>query len=239
MFRIASLVPALALSLLTTAFAADAPPATGRLAGEIDAFAAADQVTPPPACPVLFVGSTSIRGWATLAHDMAPFPVLNRGFDGAEIADINDNFVRLVRVYRPRAIVLYAGDNDLHDGKTPDEVVADFNKFMFIKRASMKHVRVYFITVKPSKARLTEYPAQEAVNQAVKAMTLTQRDLIEIDVVSDMMADGKPKDIFLDDGLHMTPAGYAIWTQDVRRVLDWTGAKKLACPGPERPHMGG
>ena len=50
-------------------------------------------------------------------------------------ADINDNFVRLVRVYRPRAIVLYAGDNDLHDGKTPDEVVADFNKFMFIKRA--------------------------------------------------------------------------------------------------------
>jgi hypothetical protein len=235
MFRIASLVPALALSLLTTAFAADAPPATGRFAAEIEAFAAADQATPPPACPLLFVGSTSIRDWTTLAHDMAPYPTLNRGFDGAQIADINDNFFRVVRAYRPRAIVFYAGDNDLHDGKTPEEVVADFNKFMLLKRASLKHVRVYFVSVKPSKARLTEYPAQEAVNQAVKAMALTQHDLIEIDVVGDMMADGKPKDIFVDDGLHMNPAGYAIWTQDIRRVFDWTGAKKLQCPAPERP----
>jgi lysophospholipase L1-like esterase len=184
---------------------------------------------------VLFVGSSSIRRWTTLAHDMAPYPVLNRGFGGAEIADINANFARVVRPYRPRAIVFYAGDNDLHDGKTPDEVVADFNKFMTLKRANLKQVRVYFISVKPSKARLTEYPAQEAVNLAVKAMTLTQHDLIEIDMVPDMMADGKPMDIFVDDGLHMNAAGYAIWTRDVRRVFDWTEVKKLKCPAPERP----
>ena len=53
-------------------------------------------------------------------------------------------------------------------------------------------------------------------------------------LVPDMMADGKPKDIFVDDGLHMTPAGYAIWTRDIRRVFDWTEVKKLKCPSPER-----
>jgi hypothetical protein len=238
MFRILSLVVALALGALATAVAADMPSAPGRFADEIDAFAAADKASPPPACPVLFVGSSTIRRWTTLAHDMTPYPVLNRGFGGAEIADINANFGRVVRPYRPRAIVFYAGDNDLHDGNTPDEVVADFNKFMFLKRATMKHVRVYFISLKPSKARLTEYPAQEAVNQAVKAMTLTQHDLVEIDVVGDMMADGKPKDIFVDDGLHMTPVGYAIWTKDVRRVFDWTEVKKLECPRPERARKG-
>jgi lysophospholipase L1-like esterase len=229
MFRISSLVLALALGLLTTVAAADPPPASGRFAPEIDAFAAADAASPPPACPLLFVGSSSIRRWTTLAHDLPDYPVLNRGFGGAEISDINANFGRVVGAYHPRAIVFYAGDNDLHDGKTPEEVVADFNRFMALKRAVLRHTRVYFVTIKPSKARLGEYPAQEAVNQAVKAMTLTQHDLIEIDVVGDMMADGKPKDIFVDDGLHLTPAGYAIWTQDIRRVLDWTGARKLSC----------
>jgi hypothetical protein len=238
MHRILSIYLALALGFLATAAVADPPSAPGRFADEIDAFAAADKASPPAACPVLFVGSSTIRRWTTLAHDMAPYPVLNRGFGGAEIADINTYFGRVVRPYRPRAIVFYAGDNDLHDGKTPDEVVADFNQFMFLKRATMKHVRVYFVSVKPSKARLTEYPAQEAVNQAVKAMTLTQHDLIEIDVVPDMMADGKPKDVFVDDGLHMTPAGYAIWTKAVRRVFDWTEVKKLECPPPERLRKG-
>jgi len=238
MFRFLSLIPALALGLLATAVAADEPLAHGKFAPEIDAFAAADKASPPSACPLLFVGSASIRGWTTLARDVAPDPTLNRGLDGAELADINANFGALVRAYRPRAIVLYAGGNDLHDGDTPDEVVTNFNKFMFLKRATMKHVRVYFISVKPSKARLSEYPAQEAVNRAVKAMSLTQHDLIEIDVVPDMMADGKPKDVFEDDGLHMTPAGYAIWTREVRRVFDWTDVKKLKCPGPERPHKG-
>jgi lysophospholipase L1-like esterase len=234
MYRIASLALALALGAFTTAFAADPAPAGGRFASEIAAFAAADQASPPPACPLLFVGSASIGRWTTLAHDLAPYPTLNRGFEGPEIADLNANFGRLVTPYRPRAIVFYAGDNDLHAGQTPDEVVADFKTFMALKRKALKSVRVYFVSVKPSKARIDEYPAQEAVNQAVKAMTLTQHDLIFVDVVPDMMADGKPKDIFVDDGLHLTPAGYAIWTKDIRRVLGWTGAEKLKCPAPQK-----
>jgi lysophospholipase L1-like esterase len=234
MFRIASLALALALGALTPAFAADPAPAGGRFAAEIDAFAAADQASPPPACPLLFTGASTIRLWSTLAHDLAPYPVLNRGFGGAQIADVTANFDRVIARYRPRAIVLYAGGDDLDAGDTPDEVVADFKTFMALKRKAFKSVRVYFVSVKPSKARIAEYPAQEAVNQAVKAMTLTQHDLIFVDVVPDMMADGKPKDIFEGDGLHLTPAGYAIWTKDIRRVLGWTGAQKLKCPAPEK-----
>jgi lysophospholipase L1-like esterase len=230
MVRLASLVLALTLGAAATSISADAQAPGGRFSDQIDAFAAADKGAPPPACPLLFVGSDSIRGWTTLAHDMTPYPVLNRGVDGADIADLNAAFARLVAPYKPRAIVFYGGDNDLHDGKTPDEVVADFKTFMALKRALAPHVRVYFISVKPSNVRLTEYPAQEDVNRQIKALTLTQHDLIVVDVVPDMMADGKPKPVFVADGLHLNRDGYAIWAKYLRRVLDWTGAAKLKCP---------
>jgi lysophospholipase L1-like esterase len=247
MLRIAPLVLALTLGAAAASVAADPQPVANRFAAQVDAYAAPDRASPPAACPVLFVGSASIRRWSTLAHDLAPYPVLNRGLDGAdvganvnaEIADINANFARLVAPYRPRAIVFYAGENDLHDGDTPDEVVADFNKFMALKRATLPHVRVYFVSLKPSKARLTEYPAQEAVNRKIQAMSVTRHDLILVDLVDDMMADGKPKDVFAANGLNLNPAGYAIWTKNIRRVLDWTGAQKLKCPPepkPAKPH---
>jgi lysophospholipase L1-like esterase len=230
-------VAAAALACLIAGSAAAAPlaplPASARVAGDVNAFAAQDVATPPPPCPLLFEGSSSIRRWTTLAADMKPYAVLNRGFGGSQISDVNAYFDRVVAPYRPRAIVFYAGDNDIHAGKTPDDVVADFKAFMALKRKALGHTRVYFISLKPSPSRLAEYPAQEDVNRQVKAMAETQHDLAVIDVVGDMMDEGKPKDIFVADGLHLAPAGYAIWTKDVRRVLDWTGADKLRCAAPK------
>lgn len=204
-------------------------PADARFADEINAFAAADRVSPPPACPILFVGSSSIRRWITLGRDLQPYVTLNRGFGGSEISDIDAYFNRVVAPYRPRAIVFYAGDNDIHAGKSADDVVADFRTFLDLKRKALGGTEVYFISIKPSPARLIEYPVQEDVNRKIKSMTLERHDLSFIDVTQDMMDGGKPKDIFVADGLHMTPEGYAIWTHDVRRVLDWTDAAHLKC----------
>ncbi len=93
---------------------------------EILRFAEQDRETPPPACPVLFVGSSSIRMWSSLEADMAPLPVLNRGFGGSRISEVNLYFDRIVTPYRPRAIVFYAGENDLDAGESPDAVAAQF-----------------------------------------------------------------------------------------------------------------
>jgi len=196
-----------------------------RFAPEMEAFAATDRAAPPSGCQIVFTGSSSVRFWKTLAQDMAPIPVINRGFGGSQISDVNFYFDRVVTPYRPRAIFFYAGENDINAGKAPEQVTADFERFMDLKTAKLGAAPVYFIALKPSRARQDQKPLQDAVNAKIRSMAQTRADLDFVDVVPAMLdAEGRPKDIFVADGLHMTPAGYELWTAIVRPVAE-TAAK--------------
>jgi hypothetical protein len=98
---------------------------------EIARYEAADRLHPAPRGGVVFTGSSTIRLWKTLAKDMAPLPVLNRGFGGAHLAHVTRFAPRIVLPYAPREVVLYCGDNDLGawTGKTSATIVADFESF--------------------------------------------------------------------------------------------------------------
>lgn len=190
------------------------------LGAEVARFVEGDRIAPPAPCQVLFVGSSSIVKWKdTLATDMAPMPVINRGFGGSHIEYVNRWFDQIVAPYRPRAIVFYAGENDIDAGKPVERVVADFVEFMTRKTQALGKTPVYFISVKPSKLRFAEFPLQTQVNDAIRARAAQRSDLHYIDVVTQMLEKGKPKDIFVDDGLHMNAAGYQIWTRAVRAAL--------------------
>lgn len=191
------------------------------LGEEVARFVEADRVAPPAFCQVLFVGSSSIVRWReTLAADMAPMPVINRGFGGSHIEYVNRWFDQIVAPYRPRAIVFYAGENDIDAGKSVERVVADFDEFMRRKTQALHHTPVYFISLKPSKLRLAEFPLQSQVNDAIRERATKRSDLHYIDVVPAMLDEkGKPKDLFEPDGLHMNSAGYEIWTRAVRATL--------------------
>jgi lysophospholipase L1-like esterase len=169
---------------------------------------------------VLFVGSSSIVKWReNLAADMTPMPVINRGFGGSHIEYVNRWFDQIVAPYRPRAIVFYAGENDIDAGKSVDRVVDDFDEFMTRKTQALGKTPVYFISLKPSKLRFAQFPLQSQVNDAIRAHAGKRSDLHYIDVVSSMLEKGKPKDLFGSDDLHMTAAGYVIWTRAVRAAL--------------------
>jgi len=190
------------------------------LGAEIDRFVAADRVAPPAPCQVLFVGSSSIVKWKnTLAADMAPIPVINRGFGGSYIEHVNRWFDQIVAPYRPRAIVFYAGENDIDAGRSVDTVVADFDEFMGRKSMALGKTPVYFISLKPSKLRFAQLSLQTQVNDAIRQRAAKRDDLHYIDVVEAMLNNGQPKDIFGPDGLHMNREGYAIWTRIVRATL--------------------
>lgn len=195
-----------------------------QLASAIAQFAQTDEASPPGPCQVLFVGSSSIAAWRTLAQDMAPVSVINRGFGGSHIEYVTKWFDRVVTPYRPGAIVLYAGENDIAAGKPVDRVVADFDAFMVRKNVALGQVPVYFISVKPSKSRFEQFGLQSQVNDAIRARADQRADLYYIDVAAAMLENGRPKDIFVADNLHMTPQGYAIWTQAVRAALLSHGA---------------
>jgi lysophospholipase L1-like esterase len=186
---------------------------------EILRFAQQDRESPPPHCALLFVGSSSIRLWSSLAEDMAPLPVINRGFGGSTISQSNLYFDRIVAPYHPRAIVFYAGENDLDAGESPRAVAADFRQFMAKKRATLGSTPVFYISAKPSKLRFSQFGRQTKLNQAIRTQAAKSSDLTFVDVVPPMMGGGQPRDLYVKDRLHMSSEGYAIWRRLVRQAL--------------------
>jgi lysophospholipase L1-like esterase len=187
----------------------------------IAAYEAADVENAPEPGSILFVGSSSIVFWDTLNEDMAPMPVLNRGFGGSVITHVTHFADRIVLPYDPSAIVLYAGDNDIGFGSSADCTLRDFEAFVAHIRAAAPDTPIYYISIKPSPARWALWEEMTRANQLIEARTETRPALHFIDVSEAMLAEeGQPiEELFLADGLHMTAAGYEIWTSIVRPRL--------------------
>lgn len=192
-------------------------------ADEIAAFEAEDQERPPPERPIVFVGSSSIRLWDTLAEDFAPLPVLNRGFGGSQLWHVNHWVERAVLRYRPRAVVLYAGDNDLDErtGKTAADVARDFEAFVRLVHAAVPDARIYFLAIKPSRMRWARWPEMRRANEAIAALCARDPRLAFLDTATPMLATGEPpsRELFVFDGLHLSGEGYALWTRTAKPRL--------------------
>ncbi len=181
---------------------------------DMQRFAAEDAATPPPKHAVLFVGSSSIRMWESLARDFPGAQVINRGFGGSEIRDSTWYADRIVLPYKPETVVLYAGDNDIASGRTPRQLHDDFVAFADLLHRRLPATRLIYISTKPSPSRAHLLDAQRQANALIKAES-ARRGFVYIDVFTPMLdAGGKPReDLFLADRLHMNPAGYAIWRE--------------------------
>ena len=158
---------------------------------------------------ILFVGSSSIRLWDTPAS----FPgetIINRGFGGCEISDVNHFFDRVVAPYQPQIIVFYAGDNDIASGETAESVVADFKTFWKSVGRQIPDCTVIYIPIKPSLSRWKLWPQMHRANQTIKQFAKQNYNLRFADIVSPMLnSEGKPKpDLFVKDGLHLNAKGY-------------------------------
>jgi lysophospholipase L1-like esterase len=172
--------------------------------------------------PVVFTGSSSVRMWASLARDFPGQPVLNRGFGGSQTRDAVHYADDVAIRYRPQRIVLYAGDNDIDAGRTPEQVLSDFRAFVARVRRDLPQVPVAYLAIKPSLARIDQLPRQQAANALVEQAAAEMRNVTFIDVATPMLdADGQPRpDLFIEDGLHMNSRGYALWTRVVAPYLD-------------------
>lgn len=184
-------------------------------------FAAEDRADPPPDDPVVFTGSSSVRMWEGLAGDFPGVPVLNRGFGGSQVRDAVHHADQVAIRYRPRMVLLYAGDNDIDAGRTPRQVLHDFRAFVARVRRDLPGVPVAFIAIKPSPARADQLPRQQEANALVKAAADATPGIAFIDVATPMLgADGQPRpELFIEDRLHMNRAGYALWRRIVAPYL--------------------
>lgn len=200
-----------------------APPAAAdstRFEADIAAFEQSDALVRRMPGSVVFVGSSSIRLWDSLYDDFPGVALINRGFGGSRVRDSTYYADRIVTPYQPRAVVFYAGDNDLFEGRTPKQVSDDFAAFVERVREAQPGLPIAFIAIKPSPARVALLPKVREANARIRAFA-KDHDVAYLDVYLPMLdAQGQPREeLFVADGLHMNASGYAIWTGLVRPWL--------------------
>jgi len=189
-----------------------------RWESDIAKFEAADKENPPTAGGVLFIGSSSIRMWKTLTEDFPNESVINRGFGGSEISDSIHFADRIVFPYKPRTIVLYAGDNDISRGKNADKVLDDYKTFVRTVRKNLPTARIAFIAIKPSLKRWELASEMKKANGKIRRYCALRRRLDYMDIWKPMLGkDGTPRpELFAKDGLHLNSEGYKLWTSVIR-----------------------
>ena len=199
---------------------ASAQQAADRWEKDIAAFEAADRVSPPRPGGIVFVGSSSIRRWDT-AGSFPDLQIINRGFGGSELADTVRYADRIVIPYQPRLVVVYAGDNDIGSGKLSEAVVVEAERLVSRVRAKLPDTRFVFIGLKPSILRWTQVDRMRATNAMLRAFCERDDRVAYVDVDGPLLGwDEKPRrELFVEDGLHLSAEGYRIWTMLVRPFL--------------------
>ena len=208
--------PAAAEALVQTV----ADPAPFRYETDIAAFTTWDRKNSTPDDAVLFVGSSSIRFWPTALY----FPnrkVVNRGFGGAQISDVNHFVQETVLSHDPGVVVFYAGDNDVWVGKREAQILDDFVEFVSAVQAESTSTPIVFVSIKPSPSRWSVWAEMQTTNQTIRSLVDGDPFLHYADVATPMIGnDGLPiRELFTEDGLHLNAEGYGVWTDIVETVL--------------------
>jgi lysophospholipase L1-like esterase len=200
---------------------ADSKSRTNRFEADILAFEVADQKNPPPKGAILFVGDSSFTLWKSMQTDLPDHIVINRGFGGSQMSDLLYYTDRIALPYKPRLIIVSEGDNDIHRGVTPDEVLAGVKTFVEKVHAALPNSRIAISSLTPSPARWSEADTEQHVNRIVRDYVATQKNVVFIDLFDAYLGqDGKPRgELFVEDGLHHSAAGYQVRIQAMRGIL--------------------
>lgn len=188
---------------------------------EIAAFEQSDHTNPPPKNAALFVGSSTIRLWKTLAQDFPGHAVISRGFGGSEIVDSTHFADRIIFPYQPRIIFFRAGGNDLANGKSPEDVFADYKDFVAKVRTKLPDIDIIFISWSPTIARWKQVNKEKTLNASIEKYTHQAPHLKYIDTYDMVLGpDGLPRaDLLASDKLHLNSAGYKLLADRVRPYL--------------------
>lgn len=201
-------------------------PKPERFAKEIAAFAK----QPAEKGGIVFTGSSSIRRWTTLKKDFPGLPVLNRGFGGSVSHDLVVYFDTVVGRHEPKILVTYTGSNDINAKLTVKETLADYTQFLDMVHERLPKTKVILTSVKIGEKRLAQIPQVNDLNGLLQDWVKGKDWIRYVDCTS-YLADEKGNPIrkyYVEDLLHLSPQGYAAWTQILDPILreEWAKASK-------------
>ena len=193
-----------------------------RFENTILGFEANDMKSPPLEGAILLTGSSSIARWNDQAEAaLAPLSVIPRGFGGSVMGDLLHYLDRVALTYKPRAILIYEGDNDTWYKVSEGKIISQFEEIVARVHEVLPETRVYALSVKPSVARKSVWPAAQQVSARMHAIAESDSLVYYIDVASPFLkSDGSVMtDIFVEDGLHLNDKGNAIWGRAIKAGL--------------------
>ena len=215
--------PALAAALLVVGLVSTAAAqGTSDPSRWSDAIAAFDaEAASRPSGAIVLTGSSSFARWRTMEEDLKPLTVVPRGFGGSTMADVLHYVDRLVMPYKPRAVVIYEGDNDTFYGVSPQKIAGQLEEIISKIHTAQPDTRVYVLSVKPSLARVQVWEKAQETSEFYKKIVAGDDRLHFIDVATPLLkADGTVMDdVFVDDGLHLNDKGNRIWATAIKSVL--------------------
>lgn len=200
----------------------------------IDVWIEQDNLVAPPSGRLLFVGSSSARRYESFAQDYAPYQPLQRGFGGAQLGEVALRAQDLVLRHQPGAVLVFAGTNDAAAGVAPDGIVTRFRCLrQQVGRSLGWETPVVFIGITPTPSRWAGWGNANAVNEGVRALAEADRGVFYADVTTPFLATGSPPrdDLFVDDRLHLSEEGYALWNAAIAPVV----AEAFPAPVPLAP----
>lgn len=183
---------------------------------DIQNFKKLDLKNPPAKNAILLVGSSSFTKWTDVANYFPDKTIINRGFGGSRLTDLNDYAEDLLNPYQPKQIIIYCGENDFADNDKlkADVVVERFKTFYKKIRAKFPKIEVDYISIKYSPSREKLWPQMKEANKKIADFMKKQPHSAFIDITKVMQDENGNvrKDLFVEDMLHMTPEGYRLWT---------------------------
>ncbi|MCG8311651.1 MAG: GDSL-type esterase/lipase family protein [Pseudomonadales bacterium] len=188
---------------------------------QVQAIEEQDAISPPPENAIVIFGSSSIHMWETIEEDLAPLPIIARGFFGNTMNDARYYADRMITAYNPDVIIIYEGDNDFSFGIGLELFRSTYLQFVENVRKTHPTVPIYFISIKPSVSRWDHWPIRESANAIVTEICAEDEYLHYIDVASAMLdEDGNVReDLYGEGGLHMNDAGFELWIEIIKPIL--------------------
>jgi lysophospholipase L1-like esterase len=187
-------------------------------------FESEDKRTPVPPNAIVFIGSSTFTFWETLRKDMSPLQVINRGFGGSKIADMSRYIDRIVLPYAPKAVVVFAGTNDISGRKpaTAEQVFQGYLAFVGRARNALPNAHIYYVAITPTLSRWKYWPIASDANRRIKEHAEKADGLHFIDPTTSFLGpDGKPmRKLFRADRLHPNAEGYAVLTKAIKPILE-------------------
>jgi lysophospholipase L1-like esterase len=207
----------------TVVTAPAASSAASKVLARYEKVLAAARKDPPAPGTIICIGSSHMEFWKTASEDLVPLRVHNHGVGGSTMLHAAELFVDNLAVdFKPRAVLLYEGSNDIAAGLAPEEVLADFQQFHRKLHATLPASRLYVISIVPSPGKRFE-----SIDTVHKLNALLRQEcdgnswMKFLDITTPLIGtDGQPKaECFIPGNIHMRPAGYAIWTSVIAPVV--------------------